>query len=639
MNITMRAMLAAAALLLVLLAPPTTAWAAEEILSFDVTVDVRPDAALIVTERITVRAEGRQIKRGIYRDFPLTFRRADGGSGRVGFEVLQVLRDGKPEPWFTRNVSQFKRIYIGRKDVFLKPGVYTYALTYRTTRQIRYFQDYDELYWNVTGNFWAFPILKARVTVKLPDKAPIRQAAVYTGRHGETGKQARITTRQPGLFVAETTAPLPPKHGFTIAVAFPKGIVAPPPWWQRFLDRIGLWWVLGGIGLLGAYFAWAWSKVGRDPAPGAIFPRWEPPDGLSPAGVAWLNREASGFGADHQREFIAAIMSLAVKGLIRIDKSSGGHTRLVPLTKDVPTDLPPLEKLIMEDLLSGRPLTLMKSNGEKLRKVMAEARKLQRREYEQALIVKNRGWFFAGVGLAALVLLGLLVTSLITDSAYLFFAPFVIVFLVIIFQVARQISRASGFHRVFLIVFLILWGTPFAIGFIGVFSSIITESPALIPLLVAVLAVPALVLLFYYLLPRPTERGRRLLDQIEGLKMFIETAEQRRLEKTAGPDMSVSLFEKLLPYAVALGLEKNWTKAFQSWLATAAAAGAATSYNPHWYGDHTFRADDLSDLGSSLVDSISSDMTAAMPAPVSSSGSGGGGFSGGGGGGGGGGGW
>ncbi len=102
--------------------------------------------------------------------------------------------------------------------------------------------------------------------------------------------------------------------------------------------------------------------------------------------------------------------------------------------------------------------------------------------------------------------------------------------------------------------------------------------------------------------------------------------------------MSISTFERFLPYAIALGLEKPWTKAFQAWLATALAAGTAATYRPQWYGGRSFDPDTVNDLGSGLVSGISSNMASAMP-QRSASGSSGGGFSGGGGGGGGGGGW
>ncbi|HFB98942.1 MAG TPA: DUF2207 domain-containing protein, partial [Bryobacterales bacterium] len=299
-----------AVLLISLLAPAIQpALAREEILDYESRIRVHRDASLTVTETIRVRAEGRNIRRGIYRDFPLYFRYDDGTKGAVGFKVLEVLRDGRPENWFRKNVRNHARIYIGRKDTYLPHGVHTYTIRYRTTRQIRYFADHDELYWNVTGNFWSFPILKARVHVRLPEGGRILRAALYTGAYGAAGKAAarRLPTSDPREFAAETTAPLGPREGFTIAISFPKGVVAEPSALEKrlrkFRDNLGYWWlVIGAIGVTG-YFLWAWWKVGRDPAPGAVYPRWEPPMGLSPAATAWLEREARPFGPGRQRAF------------------------------------------------------------------------------------------------------------------------------------------------------------------------------------------------------------------------------------------------------------------------------------------------------------------------------------------------
>ena len=147
--------------------------AREEILSYISQIAVQPDGALDVTETIRVRAERGQIRRGIYRDFPTRYTRDDGLYQRAGFKVLDILRDGKPEPYHTEAQAFGVRVYIGDKDVFIPSGVYTYTIHYRTTRQLRFFPDFDELYWNVTGNFWTFPILSAEARVQLPEGARI----------------------------------------------------------------------------------------------------------------------------------------------------------------------------------------------------------------------------------------------------------------------------------------------------------------------------------------------------------------------------------------------------------------------------------------------------------------------------------
>lgn len=160
----------------------------ERILSFHSDIRVMPDSSMEVKESITVRAAKARIKRGIYRDFPTRYRDRLGNGVTVGFDVVAVTRDGKKEPCHTQSISNGMRVYIGEESVFLDPGEYTYILTYRTSRQIGFFEDYDELYWNVTGNGWEFPINSASAEIHLPEGAHIQKHAAYTGPQGASGK-------------------------------------------------------------------------------------------------------------------------------------------------------------------------------------------------------------------------------------------------------------------------------------------------------------------------------------------------------------------------------------------------------------------------------------------------------------------
>ncbi len=646
----LRLLLACLGLLSALSAP---AAAREEILHFNSLVQVQPDASLIVTETIKVRAEGRNIRHGIYRDFPLYFKYTDGTRGKVGFKVLKVLRDGAPEPWFRKSVSNHARIYIGRKDALVSTGVHVYAITYRTTRQLRYFKDHDELYWNVTGNFWRFPIRAARAEVHLPKAARILNSALYLGGYGEARRAgARVVASRPGLFIAETTAPLGAREGFTIAISFPKGVVAEPSPMEkrlrRFWDRIGLWWLFfGSLGVTG-YFLWIWNKVGRDPEPGAIFPRWEPPENLSPAGVAWLDSDKRLTSFDRERAFIAAITSLATKGYLRINEETGGKTMLVRLRRP-DASLPPGEMLLMRKLFkSGETFTISRDSWWTLKDALKSFRDVLAGEYENVYVVRNRKWFFIGLGLAIAVALGFVFLSNASweewaEPAFLIFA-FAIFAGYFGFMITGYWRRGDLLGKAAAIVIMAGLSLPLYLLFMGMFHGLLGDARFMrsildnLPLILAILALPVSVMVFWRLLPRPTPEGRGALDALEGFRMYIGTAETERLNLPGAPRMSISTFEKFLPYAIALGLEEPWTKAFQAWLATAAASGAAAFYRPAWYGGRVFRADGIGDFGSSLVSGISRDMASAMPVK-SSSGSGGGGFSGGGGGGGGGGGW
>jgi hypothetical protein len=230
--------------LVVAVAAISPAQAVERILRFVSDVEVQRNGDLKVTETIRVQAEGNQIRRGILRDFPITYARPDGGRVVVGFEVQSVTRDGADEAWTTEGLANGVRVRIGRAEVNLSTGEHEYVIRYRTTRQIGYFADYDELYWNATGTGWTFAIDSAEARITIPDAVPFRQSAFYTGPQGARGQDAAIVEQRPGHIVFRTTRPLPAGNGLTVAAAWPKGIVAPPSasqqtgWWLRTIFRM-----------------------------------------------------------------------------------------------------------------------------------------------------------------------------------------------------------------------------------------------------------------------------------------------------------------------------------------------------------------------------------------------------------------
>ena len=181
-------------LLLAWLAVLSPAAADERILSYDSDLTVRSDGSLDVVETIRVRAEGSNIRRGIYRDFPTRYKDRLGNRVVVDFELLGVERDGKPEPNFTERLANGVRINTGNDDFLPTPGDFTFVLRYRSTRQLGFFADHDELYWNVTGLGWDFPIDAVQARVHLPSPVASQSLRLdgYTGRMGETGTDGRF---------------------------------------------------------------------------------------------------------------------------------------------------------------------------------------------------------------------------------------------------------------------------------------------------------------------------------------------------------------------------------------------------------------------------------------------------------------
>ena len=182
--------LRALSIALCLIAAACAGHAQERILDYAIEVNVGASGAIDVVEQITVRAEDQQIHRGIYRDFPTRYRDRYGNNVVVGFEVQGVERDGVTEPWFTERRSNGVRVNTGNDNYLPRlPAEYRYTLHYRTTRQIGFFADHDELYWNAIGTGWDFAIERGSVEVRLPEAVPVERRVI--DRLEGAGRRAR----------------------------------------------------------------------------------------------------------------------------------------------------------------------------------------------------------------------------------------------------------------------------------------------------------------------------------------------------------------------------------------------------------------------------------------------------------------
>ena len=197
-----------AGLLLLLL--PLFAAADERILSFHSDIVVMQDGWIEVTETIQVRVEGRRIRRGIYRDFPTDYRDKLGNEYVVDFQPLAVLRNDRPENLRAQKDRNGVRIYFGRSDYFLDHGIHTYQFRYRASRMLGFFEDHDELYWNVTGFDWAFPIDKASAAVRLGRST--FQRTIYQSLPILAHTAAGIRTTKPSSMQTASRISQPTRH-------------------------------------------------------------------------------------------------------------------------------------------------------------------------------------------------------------------------------------------------------------------------------------------------------------------------------------------------------------------------------------------------------------------------------------------
>jgi len=633
---TLRAFAAMSIFALFLL--PNQAKAEERIQHFRSDVQIERDGSLAVTETIDLRAERSAINHGIFRDFPTRYRGPHGTQFHVGFSFGGATLDGQPVPASTSSMVNGIRIQIGDPDEYVSVGDHRYVIRYRTTRQIGHFGDYDELYWNVTGTGWMFPIDIAEARIRLPSPASFGERSAYTGAQGSSARSAEVIDEKPGDITFRTTVGLASYQGLTIAVAFPPGIVEDPgratrtAWWLSDYGPIAVG-LAALLALIGYYFI-AWKRAGRNPRAGTIVPLFSPPDDFSPAGMRYVIK----MGADN-RAFAAALVDMGVRGHIRLSEEDGGwlsrdKTRLERLAGG--QELPPEEEAALRELaLTGEIVVMEQKNHEKFSSAKQALSDVLKDKYEGTMFHRNWGWAGAGLLLfAGAIWLPAAAVVAATDSSQLSligFAAGMLALAVILIAVAGS-SRGA-------MKWLLIFGALIALGVSAVFGFPIFGE-ALIsgwfaPMLLPALALPLVVSAFFWI-AAPTREGRAVLDRIGGFKQYLSITERERLDRMNPPQDTPELFERYLPYAIALGVENRWAERFAGILAAASAQGQQgfgwySGSNSPWHNPGSF----VSTVGSSLASTISS----ASTAPGSSSGSGGGGFSGGGGGGGGGGGW
>lgn len=649
---TRRLILALLATFLLLLAAAFPARADETIASFHAAIDLARTGRMAVTETIRVRAEGYKVKRGIYRDFPLTFIGDDGSLHRVDFSITRIERNGQEEPYRTESIDGGIRIYIGDPDVFIPRGEHLYSIAYETGRQMRYRKDFDELFWNVTGNQWDFPIREASATVVLPAGTKPEATTFFTGPAGATEKNARVLVEDNEVFFA-TTIPLNLHEGLTIGVKLAKGVIDPPTgsdrFWWKVRDRMNSLLAIAAFAVVLVYFAWNWLRVGRDPARGLVIPRWDPPMGLSPALVNYIARR--GFSHNGWTAFSASAINLAVKGLIVLDDLKGTVT-FKPTGKSPDKALPSGEDVIYRGVMSsGAGLRVDKENGRKFQKMGDDFRSAIDKEHTGRYYRYNLGVIIWGVLLTVAAYLAVILFGTFdTRMLGMLIVPAVLfVFVAIFSAVLGAIIRSAPHRAVKIMAGMFLGLFWLAMGIVLLISAMVLfETAQTIDDRVALACCGGIIvsaIFFTTVMGAATPLGRELMDGIEGLKLYLTVAEKDRMNLAGAPAMSPQHFEKLLPYAVALGVETQWSGHFQKWL-DAAGANVNYDYKPDWYSGREFSSRQFGNRMSTFSSALSSSIASSLPPPpqssstgFSSSGSSGGGSSGGGGGGGGGGGW
>lgn len=605
---------------------------AERITSFVSYVKILPNAALHVHENINVFSRQQTIKHGIVREFPTIYRNAKGQSVHVDFKLIKVELDGSNAPYHVENARNGLRIFIGSKDVIIPAGLHSFVIDYQVDKELGFFINHDELYWNVTGNGWRLPIDSAKVIVEVPPGATIGDYTAYTGFLGarEQNYQATLSPNKNSIEIS-TTQPLQEGQGLTIVVGWPKGFVHPPSVAQQLLnnfsDNFILMVALSLFILLLFYYFLMWFWFGKEPRRGTVFPQYEAPLGFSPASVRYLSQMKM-----DEKTFITSLLSLGVKGAIKIEERDDKY--ILSKTQRQHNVLSKEETDVLNRLFwsSSKPFILSKVanefySPELLLETMSSEGKILHTQFYKKYFQMNYLHLLPGI-LVSLILLFLLFKTF--NFAMLFPLLFGVGIPAITFNVNSALANSTFLGRKILkagISILVLF-------FLAYYFEVFDSQLKVIVFIVA-LGFTTLNFIFFYLMKVHTPQGRQIMDKIEGLKLYLSTAEKYTTQNWKPPEKTPEIFERLFPFAVALDLENQWVSYFSDIIAREKENPDSQFFN--WYsGSNRFNP---SNLGSGFSSRFASAIAASSNPPGTSSGFGGGGSSGGGGGGGGGGGW
>lgn len=504
---------------------------AESILDFNTRIQINPDSSLRVQEAIVYDFEGAS-RHGIYRDIPVSY------SARGGKYTLQLSdfavddENGRAVPFSVSAEGIYQRIKIGEAGVLVS-GVKTYVISYRAARAMNFFSDHDELYWNATGNEWLVPIKSAEASVELPQNAvasDLSLACFYGNLSSQLNCQRSGFDRNSNSAVFGTSG-LGASQGLTIVVGFPKGWVAKPARWQEALNVLADNWILVlPVAVFLAMFH-LWRTRGRDPkTSGVIVAEYEAPDGLSAAEAGTLADDK----ADN-KDVTAAIIQLAVKGYLKIRKVKRGVSlfksddwQLVRL-KTIDESLADFEKELMQRLFSYDEAKVeagAEINPSSVERSVSLFR-LKDKFYKDQENIKN-----------------LLYYSLVLKGYY---------------HRAPQDVRNKYLGVGAVVIFLSLLSGEF-LGAYNTIAMMISGLP---------------IVVFGLIMPAKTRKGVEARDKVFGLKEYLWVAEADRLKFHNAPGKTPERFEKLLPYAIVLGVEKEWAGQFKD----------IYQRQPSWYED------------------------------------------------------
>jgi uncharacterized membrane protein YgcG len=534
---------------------------------FNEHVEVAANGTIDVTESIEIRFTGSW--NGIYRKIPVKYTTPQGFGYTLFLEPISISDDSGNSLKYNQSsqgrYTQFQIYVPGAQD-----ATRTVVIHYRVLDAIGFFDDHDELYWNVTGDESDEPIESSSAHIVLPEGVTGLHAIAYTGVFGSRAQDAQVTVNGNQIDIVTNHA-LGFHEGLTAVVGFDKGFVHPPSPLEKVWLFLRSNWPLFFPIIAFLVMAWLWWTRGRDPRRNPIAVQYDPPDQLTPGECgALVDNEVD------MRDITATLVDLAVKGYITIEQRQQEglmhllhHNDYIFHLKKAPAEWKGLhshELLMLSGLFDNGAIQ------------DASLSSLQNHFYTQLPGIRSA------------------ISGALVSAGYYTHSP--------------ESVRASYI------------GIGVVLGALGVVGNGVISSAtgtSNVAWIIASIATGAIVCAFGWFMPAHTETGERALEKVLGFEDFLSRVEGDKIERIV---RTPEMFEKFLPFAMALRVDKRWVQAFS----------AIAMQPPQWYQGGYYGQGFAPYLLVNDLNMMSMQASSAMTsAPRSSGGTGGSGFGGGGG--------
>lgn len=516
------------AVLFILCLPLAIAARTLTIQSFRGEIAVLPNGTIDVTETIEAHFAGSW--NGLFRTIPVEYEGTGGFNYSLDVHMDSISDDsGAKLRYETSRETHYLKYKIYVPDA--NDATRTIVLHYHVTNALRFFDDHDELYWNVTGDEWDVPIQSAEAEISLPVGTTGIRVLDFTGSYGSRAHNADVETTG-NLVVAKMTRPLAFHEGMTVVVGWDKGAVHEPTWSENLARFLESNWPLGFPLLALVAMFYIWYTRGRDPRLRPISVKYEPPDKLTPGELGTLVDCSA-----NMRDITATLVDLAVRGFIVIEEKNVSHMMGLYSNKDYTFHL----KKPTSDWggLKSHELLLLHGIFVSDNSVSVDLSELHNRFYTNVKGIREA-----------------LLDSLVEHN-YFARRPD---------AVRAGWLGVGGVLGFFLIVGGVWLGSNYGL------------QP--LPFFISGILTAVVICAFGWFMPVHTAEGAEALENAIGFEQFLQRVESDRIERI---EKTPELFEKFLPYAMALGVEKKWVGSFQGIFTQPPSWYQGGIYGPNFY--------------------------------------------------------